>query len=171
MLGFFERQRLVRKGLATAKQRRRRTESELVQTLEHGFLTKISIFLTFGLALWFLIYSESGVQSAEKALIGSLIFFVALAQLWINHPIAWDSNSRLSLIFGVLLLHLFAVKWVLMTSDAQVAKPILAGGALSGIDQQLLWRLAVPYALAPLTLPVLLGRNHGIYAAIFVSLW
>ena len=29
----------------------------------------------------------------------------------------------------------------------------------------------MPYALAPLTLSVLLGRNHGIYAAIFASLW
>src|SRR5256886_13833216 len=32
------------------------------------------------------------------------------------------------------------------------------------------WLLA-PYALAPLVLSVLLGRNHGLYAAVFVSLW
>ena len=28
--------------------------------------------------------------------IAGLIFVVALAQLWINHPVAWDCNSRRS---------------------------------------------------------------------------
>ena len=32
------------------------------------------------------------------------------------------------------------------------------------------WLLA-PYAFAPLVLSVLLGRDHGLYAAVFVSLW
>jgi putative nucleotidyltransferase with HDIG domain len=31
--------------------------------------------------------------------------------------------------------------------------------------------LITPYAFAPLVLSVLLGRNHGLYAAVFVSLW
>src|SRR5881409_2430336 len=31
--------------------------------------------------------------------------------------------------------------------------------------------LIAPYAFAPLVLSVLLGRNHGLYAAAFVSLW
>src|SRR6266496_1335169 len=31
--------------------------------------------------------------------------------------------------------------------------------------------LLTPFALAPLLLSVLLGRNHGLYAAVFVSLW
>ena len=31
--------------------------------------------------------------------------------------------------------------------------------------------LIAPYAFAPLVLSVLLGRNHGLYAAVFVSLW
>jgi membrane-associated HD superfamily phosphohydrolase len=44
-------------------------------------------------------------------------------------------------------------------------------GALSALERQQLWRLTVPYALAPLILSVLLGKQHGIYAATFVSLW
>src|SRR5437868_12219260 len=31
--------------------------------------------------------------------------------------------------------------------------------------------LITPYALSPLVLSVLLGRNHGLYVAVFVSLW
>src|SRR3954451_5535308 len=109
MLGFFERQRLVRKGLASSKIRRRRTESELLQTLEHGPVAKVGVFVAFMLGLWLLIYPSTSQQPMEKAFLGLLIFLVAVAQLWINHPVAWDKNSRLLLIFGVLLLHLAAV--------------------------------------------------------------
>lgn len=168
----FERKRLVRKGLASSKLRRRRTESELTQTLEHGVAVKICIFLAFVAGLWALIYSDVRQQPMEKVFIGLLIFLVALAQLWINHPLTWDRNSRLGLLFGVLFIHLAAVKFVLITADAEVLR---AGGvhsvALSGIERQILWRLAIPYAIAPLTLSVLLGKNHGIFAAIFASLW
>jgi hypothetical protein len=124
--------------------------------MEHGAAAKIGIFAGFVLGLWLLIYSGMRPQPMEKSLIGVLIFLVALAQLWINHPKTWDSNSRLVLLFGTLLLHLAVVRFILATADGQHSE---------------LWRLAVPYALAPLTLSVLLGRNHGIYAAIFASLW
>ncbi|MHA3770135.1 HD family phosphohydrolase [Verrucomicrobiota bacterium sgz303538] len=172
MFDLFERKRLVKRGLASAKVRRRRTESELLQSLEHGIPAKLVLFFTFVLGLWALIYSDYRQQPMEKVFIGMLIFLVALAQLWINHPNTWDKNSRLLLIFGVLLLHLAVVKAVLVTSDSQALKPgVVFPGELSKLDKQILWRLAVPYALAPLTLSVLLGRNLGIYAAIFASLW
>ena len=53
MLGFFERQRLVKKGLASSKLRRRRSENEWLQTLEYGPLAKFAIFVAFifGLAV------------------------------------------------------------------------------------------------------------------------
>jgi putative nucleotidyltransferase with HDIG domain len=172
MFDIFERKRLVKRGLASAKLRRRRTESELLETLEHGIWMKMLLFAAFVIGLWALIYSDYRQQPMEKVFIGVLIFVVALAQLWINHPNTWDSNSRLALIFGVLLLHLVVVKAVLVTSDSQAMKPgVIGPGEFSKLDRQILWRLAVPYALAPLTLSVLLGRNHGIYAAIFASLW
>ena len=51
-----------------------------------------------------------------------------------------------------------------------VIKIILTQAASGNIDLQLA-PLLVPYAFAPLILSVLLGRNHGIYAAVFASLW
>jgi cyclic-di-AMP phosphodiesterase PgpH len=172
MFGFLDRQRLVKKGLASSKHRRRRTESELFQTLEYGGGAKIGIFVGFMLGLWALIYSDSWQQPTERGLIGLLIFLTALAQLWINHPNTWPRNSRVLLMFSVFLLQLTAVKLVLVTSDNQVRH---AGAAVlaefSSAERQQLWKLAVPFALAPLTLSVLLGKNHGIYAAIFASLW
>ena len=44
MFHFFERKRLVRKGLASAKIRRRRTRSELLCALETGQVVKGGIF-------------------------------------------------------------------------------------------------------------------------------
>jgi putative nucleotidyltransferase with HDIG domain len=167
MLGFFERQRLVRKGLASSKIRRRRTESEWTETLEHGLAARIGVCAAFIAGLAILIYSDHLAQPMLKVLIAILIFCTALAQLWINHPRTFASNSRMLLLFGICLLHLVLIKTVLVTADAQVR----SAGALSGLERQQLWRLLVPFAFAPLALSVLLGRNHGIYAATFVSLW
>jgi putative nucleotidyltransferase with HDIG domain len=172
MLGFFERQRLVKKGLASSKQRRRRTESELLQILEQGGLAKIAIFISFITALAVLIYSDVRAQPMEKVFIAVLIFLTALAQLWINHPKTFESNSRVLLVFGVLLLHLVIVKLVLVTADNQILKGgVTLPGMFSSLERQQLWRLAIPYSFAPLVLSVLLGKNHGLYAATFVSLW
>ena len=167
MLGFFERQRLVKKGLASSKLRRRRTESEFLDVLETGVGAKIAIFACFMTALAMLIYSDFSPQPMRKVFIGLLIFLTAIAQLWINHPKTFERNSRLLLIFGVSLLHLVLVKTILVTADAQIG----TGGILDPLERQQLWWLAVPLAFAPLTLSVLLGRYHGLYAAVFVSLW
>ncbi|MDB6155834.1 MAG: Metal dependent phosphohydrolase, partial [Chthoniobacteraceae bacterium] len=170
MFDFLERKRLIKKGLASSKTRRRRTESELFQTLEYGVGAKVAIFLGFILGLWFLIYSDSAPQPTERVLIGLLIFVTAIAQLWINHPNTWPRNSRVLLMFAIFLVHLAAVKMVLAAAN----HPVLQAGTVDFgrlSDRQHLWRLALPFVLAPLTLSVLLGKNHGIYAAIFVSLW
>ena len=172
MLGFFERQRLVKRGLASSKQRRRRTESELLQTLEEGLFVKIAIFLGFIVGLSVLIYSDERSQPTEKVFIAILIFLTALAQLWINHPETFARNSRVLLVFGVCLLHLVIVKTILVTADNQILKSGVAlAGSFSGLEKQSLWKLAIPYAFAPLLLSVLLGKNHGLFAATFVSLW
>ncbi|HEX5177041.1 MAG TPA: HDIG domain-containing protein, partial [Chthoniobacteraceae bacterium] len=58
------------------------------------------------------------------------------------------------------------------TADSQLMNlGITNPGEFTGLEKQQLWRLAIPLAFAPLTLSVLLGRNLGIYSAIFASLW
>src|SRR5438067_492809 len=106
MLGLFERQRLIRKGLASTKIRRRRSESEVVQALESGMVTKIAVFLAFIAGLATLIFYGTQPQPAERFMIGLLIFFTALAQLWVNHPNTFARNSRIVLMFGLFLVHL-----------------------------------------------------------------
>src|SRR5271163_296842 len=129
MLGFLERQRLVKKGLASSKLRRRRTESEVAHTLEYGPAAKAGIFLAFIVGLAVLIYSDSRPQPMEKVFIAVLIFLTALAQLWITQPKTFERNSRILLVFGVFLLHLAIVKMVLVTADNQVLR---GGSAVPG---------------------------------------
>jgi putative nucleotidyltransferase with HDIG domain len=158
MLGFFERQRLVKKGLASPKLRRRRTQSEFLNMLEGNIGVRVLLYAIFCAGLATLIFYGTQVEPARKFLIGMLIFLTALGQLWINHPNTFSSNSRITLMFGTFLVHLI------------LAKTILVLGTRGVLDRNLSI-LLVPYALAPLVLSVLMGKNQGVYAAVFVSLW
>lgn len=153
-----DRKRLVKKGLATPKTRRRRSESEFIEALEEGGLAKVLIFAGFIIGLAMLIYYGTSDQPAEKFLIALLIFLTSLAQLWINHPNTFAKNSRILLMFGSFLVHLTFTKVILVMAHN------------GSIDFQI-GTLLVPYAFAPLICSVLLGKNQGLYAATFVSLW
>ena len=86
MFGFLERHRLVKKGLASPKTRRRRTHSEVRESLRTGTVAKVGIFAAFVAGLAALIYWGDTSQPAERFFTAMLIFLTALAQLWINHP-------------------------------------------------------------------------------------
>lgn len=159
MFSIFEKHRLVKKGLASPKARRRRTESELLQEMDTGLAVKVLLFAAFVAGLAVLIFSGKQTQPTEKFLIGLLIFSIALAQLWINHPNAFARNSRILLMMGSIFVHLAAIKILLVFTRAE------------GAGWHQVGTLLIPYAFAPLICSVLLGRNHGIYAATYASLW
>ena len=158
MFGLFDRRRLVKKGLASTKTRRRVPERELLHLLQNAASMKALIILGFVFGLAVMIFYSSSSQPAEKFLIALLIFSTAIAQLWVNHPNTFAKNSRLFLMLGVILMHLAIMKFILVlawngTIDLQIGK------------------LLLPYAFAPLICSVLLGKNQGLYAATYVSLW
>jgi cyclic-di-AMP phosphodiesterase PgpH len=158
MFGFLDRYFLIKKGLASPKTRRRRTRSELRETLRTGVMAKAGIFAAFVTGLAVLICWGGASQSAERFFTAMLIFLTALAQLWINHPRTFADNSRILLMFGTFLVHLGLTKAGLaLVTDGTVGPQFAA--------------LIIPYALAPLVCSVLLGKNQGLYAATFVSLW
>jgi len=80
--------------------------------------------------------------------------------LWINQPRTFSQSSRILLVFGIMLVQLALTKaiYALCNNGVLGLKPEMA-------------ELITPYALSPLVLSVLLGRNHGLYVAVFVSLW
>jgi cyclic-di-AMP phosphodiesterase PgpH len=161
MFDFLKRGRLVRRGLASRKTRRRRTRNELARNLEYSLSVKIFIFTAFIGGLAFLVFSGQQPEPTKNFVIALLFFATAIVQLWINQPKTFAQSSRILLVFGTILLQLAVTKVVLVLCNSgnyRFLRPEMGG-------------LITPYAFAPLVLSVLLGRNHGLYAAVFVSLW
>src|SRR5881394_1072306 len=161
MFDFLKRSQLIRRGLASRKMRRRRSKNELLHSLEYAAGMKYFIFAAFVGGLAALIFSGQQPEPTKNFVISLLFFATALAQLWINQPTTFRRSSRLLLVFGVIFVQLAATKLVLIMCNSgsySFLRPETGG-------------LIAPYAFAPLVLSVLLGRNHGLYASVFVSLW
>jgi putative nucleotidyltransferase with HDIG domain len=161
MFDFLRRRRLLRRGLASKKQRRRRTRNELLHSLEHARFVKVIILAVFIGGLAFLIFSGEQPEPTKSFVIALLFFATGVAALWINHPKTFAQNSRVFLVFGTIFVQLVAIKAVLVVCNH---------GTFKFLTPDMGWLIA-PYAFAPLVLSVLLGRNHGLYAAFFVSFW
>src|SRR5438067_11287721 len=161
MFDFLRRRRLLRRGLASKKTRRRRTRNELLRSLESASYVKVLILAAFIAGLAFLIFSGQQPEPTKNFVVALLFFAAAIVQLWINRPGTFSQNSRVFLVFGTIFVQLAATKVILVLSSEH---------AFKFLTPEMGWLLA-PYAFAPLVLSVLLGRNHGLYAAVFVSLW
>jgi len=161
MLDFLRRGRLVRRGLASRKTRRRRPRNELLQSLEQAVYVKVLIFGALIAGLAFLVFSGQQPEPTKNFVIALLFLATAITQLWINQPKTVSQNSRVLLVFGIILLQLAVTKLLLAICNSgnyRFLKPEMGG-------------LITPYAFAPLVLSVLLGRHHGLFAAVFVSFW
>ena len=116
MFGLSNREKLVKKRLACSKTRRKPTQKEWMRRLESDARVKAGLFGLFVLVLALLIFSGEHPDPAKYFLIGLLIFVTAVAQLWINHPATFKRNSRVGLVFGVILFHLCVAKLVMVIS-------------------------------------------------------
>ena len=161
MFDFLKRGRLVRRGLASRKMRRRRTRNELLRNLEYSPLIKVLLFAAFIAGLAFLIFSGDQPEPTKNFIIALLFFATALTQLWINQPQTFSQSSRILLVFGIVFVQLAATKLILVLCNSGTFKFLTPD----------MGPLIAPYAFAPLVLSVLLGRVHGLFAAVFVSLW
>src|ERR1700730_13513605 len=161
MFDFIKRSRLVKRGLASGKTRRRLNKNELLHTLEFAFWVKWVIFAAFIAGLAVLIFSGQQPEPTKNFVIALLFFATAVTQLWINQPTTFVRSSRILLVFGVIFVQLAATKFLLVLCNS---------GSFAFLRPETVGLIA-PYAFAPLLLSVLLGRAHGLYAAVFVSLW
>lgn len=161
MFDFLKRGRLVKRGLASRKRRRHRSRNELIRNLECSLHIKVFIFAVFAGGLAFLVFSGQQAEPTKNYFIALLVLATAITQLWINQPKSFEQNSRILLVFTVIFVQLAVIKLLLVVCNSgnyRFLRPETAG-------------LIMPYAFAPLVLSVLLGRQHGLYAAFFVSLW
>src|SRR4029434_6411344 len=161
MFDFLKRGRLVKRGLASRKRRRRRSRSELMRNLECSLHIKVVIFALFAGGLAFLVFSGQQPEPTKNYVIALLVLATAITQLWINHPKSFEQNSRILLVFSVIFVQLAVTKLLLVVCNSgnyRFLRPETAG-------------LITPYAFAPLVLSVLLNRQHGLSLPCFVSVW
>jgi hypothetical protein len=171
MLGFFERQRLAKKGLTPQKTRRRLTESEMVETLERGLVAKLLLVAAFAGAVWWLLAAGVDALPAETVLVGLLMVATATGYLWLNRPEVWNRNSRLLLLFLILFTHLGLAKFCLLQGMGLVGGSLdLFPGQMSAIEKRDLWWLAIPFAAGPLLASVLAGRAVAVFTAVTAAL-
>ncbi len=161
MFDFLRRTQLVKKGLASGKTRRRRPSNEILRNLEHAVWMKYVIFAAFIAGLASLIFTGQQPEPTKNFVIALLFFVTSIAQLWINQPKTFLRNSRVFLVYGIIFFQLAITKLLLVLCNS---------GVFALLKPETAWLIA-PYAFAPLVLCVLLGRNHGLYGAVFVSLW
>src|SRR6266705_5214646 len=104
MLDFLRRSRLVKRGLASAKTRRRRASNEILRNLEFAPFVKTMIFAGFIAGLAVLIFSGQQPEPTKNFVIAILFLAIAITQLWINQPKTFAQNSRVLLVFGIIFV-------------------------------------------------------------------
>src|SRR5215471_9939020 len=102
MFDFSKRARLIKRGLASRKRRRRRSRSELARNLEGSPYIKVLIFALFAAGLAFLVFSGQQSEPTKNYIIALLVLATAITQLWINQPKSFEQNSRILLVFSVI---------------------------------------------------------------------
>src|SRR5436189_5762117 len=118
MFDLSKRGRLIRRGLASRKIRRRRPQSELLRKLEYAPYAKFLIFAAFAGGLAFLVFSGQQPEPTKNFVIALLVLATAITQLWINQPKSFAQSSRILLIFGVILIQLAVTKGLLVICNS-----------------------------------------------------
>src|SRR5438067_9953558 len=122
MFDFLRRRRLLRRGLASKKTRRRRTRNELLRSLEAAGYVKLIVLAGFIAGLAFLIFSGQQPEPTKNFVIALLFFATAVVQLWINQPRTFAQNSRVFLVLGAIFIQLAATKGILVLSSEHTFK-------------------------------------------------
>lgn len=168
MFKSLKRLQLKRKGLSCGRRRRKQSSSEFVERIRENSLVKVLILVAFFAGVVGLIFhARSGEivpqldEEGRAIALAAILFTVAIGQLFFNDALTFRRNSRVLLIFSVILTHL-----ALVYGLGEIAR----SNGLAEEERSFIF-LVLPYAFAPSLCTVLLGRHYGIYAAVFATLF
>ena len=168
MFRSLKRLQLKRKGLSCGRRRRKQSSNEFVEKIRENPFVKGAILAGFFAGVVALIFraraGDANAQIPEEGraiALAAILFIVAIGQLFFNDGVIFRRNSRVLLIFSIILSHLALVYTLGEMAEAN-------GLAEEGRN---FCFLLMPYAFAPALCTVLLGRHYGIYAAVFTTLF
>ena len=150
LLRFFKKQRLTARGMSCGKTRRAAGENTLLDGLEESPWIRGLVVLAAAGILTFLCFVVSPEEPFKNLLYALLILAVVVIHPLIARGGSLHDNSRLGLFLFLILLQLGIGAILLRQAD-------------EGYLGESYLPLLVPYALAPLTLSVLLGAPTGFW--------
>lgn len=161
-LDFFKRWRLAQQGLSSGKKRRVHSENPMLLALEQSLWVKLALYATFavGCAVLVLQGTPSSALSDEPIKGGAYAFVLAVLAVVTFQMTLQPSckrNSRIILVLGGIVCHLVIFRLSMALADG-------------GLIPEEFRFFFVPFALAPMTHGILLGRAVGSFSAVFVTL-
>lgn len=164
-MGFLDaikRWRLAKLGLSSGKKRRVHSENAVVLALEDSFWVKLALYATFAVGTGVMVLKASSDTAFANdplrgALFGFIIAITAVVLFQVSLQNSCRRNSRVILVLGGLIIHLFMVR---------VVMGLVEVGTISEVFRY----FAVPFALAPMLHGILLGRAVASFSAVYVTL-
>jgi hypothetical protein len=157
MMGWFERQRLVKRGLACDKQRRRPSDSSWLERIDRSEGVRLTLLAGFVVSLYAISLWNTHLETYELPLLTFIMFICSIMYVQMELPELWRRNSRLFLLFGSVWVNLILIKSLFVWA---------VGGPL---PMHQLYFLA-PMALAPFIISLLLGPRAGLFSVLALSL-
>ncbi|HUB66559.1 MAG TPA: HDIG domain-containing protein [Candidatus Methylacidiphilales bacterium] len=158
ILDWFERRRLVRKGLACDKTRLCHSEDSLQDKIESSRIARLLIFVLFIVLLYLGVAWGHAHDIRQDQILAFIIFLSGLMLLELECPVVWRTNSYLVLFFGVIWFNLLVVK------DLYLVWPYHDSSGLTPFF------FLSPCAFAPFLITLLLGTRAGIFSVVQVSM-
>lgn len=158
ILDWFERRRLVRKGLACDKTRLSHSENNLQDRLECNWVLRLVMLCAFVVLLHLGVAWGSTGDNREQQTLAFIIFISGLMLLELDCPEVWRSNSRLFLVLAATWLNLVLVKAPFVFWPAHDPSELAQRYFLS------------PCTLAPFLITLLLGPRAGLFSVLQVSM-
>jgi putative nucleotidyltransferase with HDIG domain len=155
---WFERRRLVRKGLACDKTRLFSPEETLQGRLESNRLTRLLILAVFIVLLHLGVAWGSSGDTEQDQLLAFIVFLSGLMLLELDSPEVWRSNSKLILVLGAIWFNLVMVKDIYL---------VLSRHNHNSLD---LFYFLSPCTFAPFLITLLLGTRAGLFSVIQVGM-
>ena len=163
MIDAIKRFQLQRKGLSCGKKRREKSEGTLITALRYSPRIRWLIYVAFVAGAATLVWVSSESTSVFESEFGRailaicLLTSVAVIHQRVAHRAAFKRNSVQFLIFALVFLQVALIPAVALLVKSNQGPPAFAF-------------LLLPFALAPMTITILLGRSQGIFAGAFASL-
>jgi len=153
MFRFLKKRRLEAKGMSCGKTRLSKSGNRFFERLEENVLVKGGIILMASVLLAILCFFSGSQDALMQFFLSLIVLVLAVTLPLVSKDSPLVKNSRLTLFLLLILLQLGL------------------GKLIQGQSDDVLSQVLIPYALAPISISVMLGAPTAFFACVTGSLW